>query len=154
MELLITGILTAIGTLLLVVEVVLIPGLGLTGLLGAGAMLGAVIYAFTCISSLAGWSTLLIIILIIAALIMWAAYGKTLDKMALKKNINSTSADKEAQSIKVGDEGRTVTRLALIGDARFGARIIEVTTSDGFIDEKADVVVERISANIIYVKLK
>ena len=45
MELLITGILTAIGTLLLVVEVVLIPGLGLTGLLGAGAMLGAVIYA-------------------------------------------------------------------------------------------------------------
>ena len=85
---------------------------------------------------------------------MWAAYGKTLDKMALKKNINSTSADKEAQSIKVGDEGRTVTRLALIGEARFGERIIEVTSSDGFIDEKADVVVERISANIIYVKLK
>ena len=39
MELLITGILTAIGTLLLVVEVVLIPGLGLTGLLCAGGWL-------------------------------------------------------------------------------------------------------------------
>ena len=85
---------------------------------------------------------------------MWAIYGKTLDKVALKKNIQSTTADKEAEGIKVGDCGTTVTRLTLIGEARFGNSIVEVTSCDGFIDEKAEVVVERISANTIYVKPK
>ena len=85
---------------------------------------------------------------------MWAIYGKTLDKVALKKNIKSTTADKEAEGIKVGDCGTTVTRLTLIGEARFGDSIVEVTSCDGFIDEKVEVVVERISANTIYVKPK
>lgn len=37
--------------------------------------------------------------------------------MALKKNITSTVDNKAEQSVKVGDEGITFTRLALIGMA-------------------------------------
>ncbi len=151
MELLITGIIIVIGTLLLVAEVAFIPGFGVTGFLGMLAMLGSIIYSFQAIGEAAGWTTVAIIILIIVTLILWAIYGKSLDKIALKKNIDSTVADNATSQVKVGDKGCAVTRLALIGEAQFGDNIIEVTSCDGFIDEKVEIQVKRISAGVIYV---
>ena len=72
--------------------------------------------------------------------------------MALKENISSTVADAGVSNIKVGDKGVSVTRLALIGEAKFGDIIVEVTSADGFIDEKCAIVVTRINAGVIYVE--
>jgi hypothetical protein len=103
------------------------------------------------IGDIAGWITILIVITISVALILWAIYGKSLDNVALKKNIDSTVADESPVDIKVGDRGHATTRLALIGEAQFGDSIVEVTSSDGFIDEKEEIVVKRITAGVIYV---
>lgn len=151
MELIITGILIVIGALLLVAEVALIPGFGIAGILGAGAMLGSIAYSFMNIGEPAGWICVAIVILIVITLILWAIYGKSLDKVALKDNIDSTVANEEAINIKVGDQGVSTTRLALIGEAQFGNSIVEVTSCDGYIDEKESVTVKRIAANVIYV---
>jgi membrane-bound ClpP family serine protease len=151
MELFITAVIIVIGTLLLVAEVAFIPGFGITGFMGISAMLGAIVYAFQAIGHVAGWITIAIIILIITTLILWAIYGKSLDKIALKKNIDSTVADDAISEVKVGDKGCAITRLALIGEAQFGDNIIEVTSCDGFIDEKEEISVKRISAGVIYV---
>jgi membrane-bound serine protease (ClpP class) len=151
MELFVIGLLVVLGSVLLVAEIALIPGLGLTGILGVGAMLASVVYAFMTIGDIAGWITILIVITISVALILWAIYGKSLDNVALKKNIDSTVADESPVDIKVGDRGHATTRLALIGEALFGDSIVEVTSSDGFIDEKEEIVVKRIAAGVIYV---
>ena len=151
MELFVIGLLVVLGSVLLVAEIALIPGLGLTGILGVGAMLASVVYAFMTIGDIAGWITILIVITISVALILWAIYGKSLDNVALKKNIDSTVADESPVDIKIGDRGYATTRLALIGEAQFGDSIVEVTSSDGFIDEKEEIVVKRITAGVIYV---
>lgn len=151
MELFVIGLLVVLGSVLLVAEIALIPGLGLTGILGVGAMLASVVYAFMTIGDIAGWITILIVITISVALILWAIYGKSLDNVALKKNIDSTVADESPVDIKIGDRGQATTRLALIGEAQFGDSIVEVTSSDGFIDEKEEIVVKRIAAGVIYV---
>ena len=151
MELFVIGLLVVLGSVLLVAEIALIPGLGLTGILGVGAMLASVVYAFMTIGDIAGWITILIVITISVALILWAIYGKSLDNVALKKNIDSTVADESPVDIKIGDRGYATTRLALIGEAQFGDSIVEVTSSDGFIDEKEEIVVKRIAAGVIYV---
>ena len=151
MELFVIGLLVVLGSVLLVAEIALIPGLGLTGILGVGAMLASVVYAFITIGDIAGWITILIVITISVALILWAIYGKSLDNVALKKNIDSTVADDSLPDINVGDKGCALTRLALIGEAQFGDSIVEVTSSDGFIDEKEEIVVKRIAAGVIYV---
>lgn len=151
MELFVIGLLVVLGSVLLVAEIALIPGLGLTGILGVGAMLASVVYAFITIGDIAGWITILIVITISVALILWAIYGKSLDNVALKKNIDSTVAGDSLPDINVGDKGCALTRLALIGEAQFGDSIVEVTSSDGFIDEKEEIVVKRIAAGVIYV---
>ena len=151
MELFVIALLIVLGTVFLVAEIALIPGFGLSGIVGIGAMIGSAVYAFMQLGEIAGWVTLAIVIVVAIALILWAVYGKSLDNVALKENITSTVADAGVSAVKVGDRGLSVTRLALIGEAKFGDNIVEVTSSDGFIDEKRDVVVTRISAGVIYV---
>ena len=153
MELFVIGLLIVLGAVFLVAEVALIPGFGLTGIVGVAAMIGSVVYAFMRLGEIAGWITIAIVIVVAVALILWAIYGKSLDKVALKENISSTVADAGVSKIMVGDKGVSVTRLALIGEAKFGDDIVEVTSCDGFIDEKRDVVVARIAAGVIYVNV-
>ncbi len=152
MELFVIGLLIVLGTVLLVAEIALIPGFGVSGIAGIGAMIGSAVYAFMQLGEIAGWVTIAIVIVVAIGLILWAVYGKSIDNVALKENITSTVADEDASKITVGDRGVSVTRLALIGEAKFGEKIVEVTSADGFIEEKRDVVVTRIAAGVIYVE--
>lgn len=152
MEYFILMLLVLLGTILLVCEVAFIPGVGITGILGVGSFVGAVSYAFIANGPLAGWITLIIVVLISVGLILWAIYGKTLDRMSLKKNINSTVKNPESATLTVGCEGVTITRLALIGEVDFDGRIVEVKSSDGLIDEGVNVYIARVASDMIYVK--
>ena len=152
MEYLITSLLVIFATILLAVEVMLIPGFGFTGLLGVVSMIGAISYAFYFIGSIAGWITLLIACAICVALFLWALYGKSLDKVALKKNIDSTVKEDEINRFAVGDKGVARTRLALIGEAEINGNIVEVKSESGFVDEGEAVEVIRISGDTIFVK--
>lgn len=62
--------------------------------------------------------------------------SKTLDKLALKKDITSKVDRSAANKVKVGDTGITTTRLAQIGYADIDGNIIEVKSMDGLLDEK------------------
>lgn len=152
MEYVITALIVLVATLLLVVEVMLIPGFGFTGILGVAAMIGAIAYSFFVIGSLAGWITLLVTIAICVALFVWALYGKSLDKVALKKKIESTVKEDELTRFSVGDKGVSRTRLALIGEAEINGLIVEVKSESGLIDEGRPVEIVRISGDTVFVK--
>ena len=51
-----------------------------------------------------------------------------------------------------GDEGIALTRLALIGNAEFNGRIIEVRSSGDFIEQKSKIRVERILDGVVLVE--
>ena len=137
---------------MLVVEVAFIPGFGFTGTLGVLSMVGSVFYAFTQLGTAAGWITLLLCLLICVALFLWALYGNTIDRMALKKNIDSTVNDQDMSLFSVGDRGVTRTRLALIGEALINGKVVEVKSEDGFIDERQEIEIIRISGDSIFVE--
>ena len=90
MEIGITAFILLLATVLLLVEVVFIPGFGFAGLAGILSMVGGVFYAFFAIGNVAGWITLLVCGIICVSLFLWALYGNSLDKIALKKKIDST----------------------------------------------------------------
>ena len=151
MDIVITVVLVLVATLLLVVEVALIPGFGFTGVLGVLAMIASVFYAFFNIGYIAGWITVAVSVVILLSLLMWAIYGKSLDRLALKRNIDSTVKDEAVKKLKVGDKGVAKTRLALMGEVNFNGDIVEVKSEDGFINEKEEVEIIRISDDSIFV---
>lgn len=152
MDIIIVVVLVLLATALLTVEVALIPGFGFTGILGVMALIASVFYAFYTIGYIAGWITVLAAVFICIALFLWALYGKSLDRLALKKNIDSTVKGDEAKKFKVGDRGFAKTRLALIGEANFGGTIVEVKSEVGFINENEEIEIIRISGDAIFVE--
>ena len=151
MDILITAVLVVFATVMLVVEVVFIPGFGFTGLMGMLSMIGSVLYAFMFLGSAAGWITLLVAVLVCIALFLWALYGNSLDKMALKKNIKSKVNELDMTQFAVGDRGVTRTRLALIGEALIKGEVVEVKSEGGFINEREEIEIIRISGDSLFV---
>ena len=70
----------------------------------------------------------------------------------MKKTIDYRPEPLKGLDLKVGDEGIALTRLALIGNAEFNGRIIEVRSSGDFIDEKSKIRVERILDGVVMVQ--
>lgn len=152
MDILILILLILAGLILFMVEVFVTPGLSVAGIAASVILLYANYHAFSEMGSLAGFVTLAITIIGFILFITWFMRSKTLDKLTLHQNIDST-VDKTAENaVKEGDTGVAVTRLALIGNAEIGGHLVEVKSTDGFLDEKTPIVVERISEGIISVR--
>lgn len=152
MEVLIIVALILAGLLLFIVEVFLIPGISIAGIASAICMLYANYYAFDSLGTTAGFITLAASILGCIGIMIWFMHSKTVDKLSLKKTLDYKFDQLKDVKIKVGDEGVTVTRLALIGNAEINGHIIEVRSADGFIDEKTPVCVERITEGSVIVR--
>ena len=58
------------------------------------------------------------------------------------------------EKVKIGHTGVTTTRLALIGYAEINGDIVEVKSTDGFLNEKTPIIVNRITDGVILVEKK
>ncbi len=154
MDLIVVIATIAAGLLLFIAEVFLIPGLSLAGIASAGCLIFVNYYAFTHLGVTGGFVTLLISVAAYLLVFIWFIKSKSIDRLALHKDIDSTVGTPEQSAVKPGDEGIAITRLALIGNAELNGNIIEVKSAGGFIDERTPIVVERIQEGIILVRSK
>lgn len=152
MDILIITVLLVAAVILLLAEIFFIPGISIAGIAAVAAILYANYYAFVYMGPVAGFITLGVSAITCAGSITLFMRSKTLDKVSLKKNIDSKVDKKAEQSIQVGDKGVATTRLALIGYAEIDGKIVEVKSTDGFLNEKTQIVVTRIADGVILVE--
>lgn len=141
-----------LGLLLLLAEIFLIPGVGVAGILGVAALVGSSAYAFFEIGSTTGLIISAVNVAILIALTIYALRAKTWKKATLETNIDSKAIAEVV--VEVGQEGKTLTRLAPSGQALIGSKSIEVKALEGMIDPNVEVVVVLIDDSKIYVKPK
>lgn len=152
MNILIIVVLVIAAVILFLVELFIIPGISIAGILAGGCIIYANYYAFAYMGPVAGFITIAVSVIACIGSLVWFMRSKTLDKIALKKNITS-KVDRSAENkVKIGDTGITTTRLALIGYAEINGDIVEVKSTDGFMNEKTPVIVNRITDGIILVE--
>ena len=146
MDILIITVLIIAAVILFLVELFVIPGISLAGISALACILYANYYAFANLGMAGGFITLGISALI------WFMRSKMLDKLALKKDIDSKVDRSAEKSVKVGDTGISTTRLAQIGYAEINGNIVEVRSIDGFLNEKTPIIVSRITDGTILVE--
>lgn len=141
-----------VGLVLLFAEILLIPGVGIAGILGLLSLGGSCYLAFTQMGTMAGAIVTGINVVLIIVLTVWVLRAKTWKKLTLNTNIESKAVTSEASVLSVGDRGKTLTRLAPMGTARFGEHVVEVKALEGMIDPGADIQIILIEDNKIYVE--
>ena len=141
-----------LGLLLILAEVFLIPGFGVTGILGLLSLGGSCFYAFYQLCNPAGIVVLMADLAAILVIVVFMLRAKTWKRMTLNTNIDSKAVDSVAEVLSVGDKGKTMTRLAPMGSARFTDDVYEVKALEGMIDPGVDIEVVLIEDNKVYVK--
>lgn len=138
------------GLLFLVLEVFIFPGVGVSGIVGI-LSLGIGVYIAFKIDSFTGAVILITSLLISSAMVWYSLKYNVFKKMLLSKNIESKVEVNHLKELKEGDQGKTISRLAPMGKARFGNLYSEVSSWEGLINENTDVTIVKINDNTIFV---
>lgn len=141
-----------VGLVLIFAEILLVPGVGIAGILGLLSLGGSCFYAFTQLGTMAGTIVTAVNVVVLADFTVWILRAKTWRRMALQTEIQSKAVPTESSVLSVGDKGKTITRLAPMGTVRFGDLVVEVKALEGMIDPDVDVQVVLIEDNKIYVE--
>lgn len=152
MDIFIIVLLVVAAIVLFLVELFVVPGISIAGILAGGCIIFANYYAFANLGTMGGIITLLVSAIGCIGSLVWFMRSKTLDRLSLKTDITGTVDRTAEESVKVGDTGLTTTRLALVGQADIAGHLVEVNSADGFLDEKTPVVVTRITNGTIFVR--
>lgn len=139
-----------IGLLLLFAEILLIPGVGIAGVLGLVSLGGSCLYAFNQMGGTVGAIVTAVNVALVVGLSIYVLRAKTWKRLSLDTNIDSKAvAD---TGLAVGDRGVTVSRLAPMGSVRFDTELVEVKALEGFVDPEVEVEIVLMEDGKIYVK--
>ena len=139
-----------LGLLLLFAEILIIPGVGVAGILGLLSMAGSCVYAFMEMGQTAGIVVTAVNVVLIVLLTIWVLRAKTWKRLALETNIDAKAVVPEVNVVP-GEKGVSVTRLAPMGTARFGDLRLEVTAREGIIDPGVEIEVVEVDGIKVYV---
>ena len=145
-------VLILVGLVLIFAEILLIPGIGIAGVLGLLSMGGSCFYAFNQLGTNAGVVVTIVNAALIGALTIWVLRAKTWKRFTLNTNIDSKAIDLFEDKLSVGDRGRTLSRLSPMGSAKIMDEVYEVKALEGMIDSGVEIEVVLIEDNRIYVK--
>lgn len=152
MDILIIIILIIAAVIFFLVELFIVPGISIAGILAGGCAIFANYYAFAHVGTGAGFVTLLVTGVACIGALIWFMRSKTLDRISLRQNITS-KIDRSAEArVRPGDTGITTTRLALIGYAEIGNDIVEVKSTGELLDAHTPIRVVRVVDGTILVE--
>ncbi|MDG1277681.1 MAG: NfeD family protein [Algoriphagus sp.] len=140
-----------IGLILLLAEVLFVPGTTIVGILGMIVSLAGIAYAFISFEpEVAWWITGIAVILNVAAIIYGFSSG-VWNRFSLKSEIKGGTFDGRTEGLQVGMPGRTISDLKPVGKAMIDDKIYEVRSSGGFISVGTEITIIKIENNTIIV---
>lgn len=147
-------IILAIGLLLVVTEVFLVPGTTFVGIAGLVVLGVGLLYAFRGYGVALGGALLLGCALVIGVLTAVGIRKMSDSRFNVKETIDSKVNIFDYAHISEGDEGVTLTALRPEGRAMIGDDRVIVYSKGFYIDTDTEIVVVKIKDNKIFVEPK
>ncbi len=146
--------LIVIGLIFLVLEILVVPGSTIVGVVGFILMAIGIWQTYLVYGSETGHYVLGGSIVLTLGALALSLRSKTWNRAMLHTEINSKTNVYEADKVKPGDEGKAVSRLVPMGKALINDEYYEVRTSGEFVDQETEVIITKIEHNKIFVKPK
>lgn len=147
-------ILIVLGILLFVIEFLLVPGVTVAGIGGLVLTVLGVYKAFDDFGSTVGIWVLIGTLMLSVFVIAMSLRARTWSRLMLRTNVDSTvDQDISEDQIRVGDKGKSLTRLAPMGKVEVNGIVREATSLVGYVNEHSDIEVVSVEGTRISVKL-
>ncbi len=151
MSLTILILLALAGLFLILLDILVIPG-GVVGFLGLALLIFADYQAFESLGSTGGYIFLGISIVALVVVIIQIFRPSFWKRVSQISDIEGKVNTEDLTRVKLGDQGKALTRLNPSGNGRFGDHVVEVTARNSFIDSGSEIEIVKIESNHIYVK--
>ena len=132
------------GIVLVLLEIIFIPGTTILGIIGMAIMLFGIILAYSNFGPQYGTVVLIGTLLAGGTLTIYGFRQGSWKKFALKTAIKSRFNEDMKPNLFVDDKGKAVSALRPIGKAEFGDRTYEVRTIGNYVNTGTSVKVIRI----------
>ena len=141
-----------VGILLMLVEMLLVPGVGVAGIFSLLSFFAACWYSFAGIGYDEGWWVTVAVLLLLVVMTVVILRKRTWRHFELKTEVTSR-VNEESSLVKPGDRGVAQTRLAPMGTGRFDAVSCEVKSADNnMVAAGTPIEVTAVEDNQVFVK--
>ncbi|MFC0264813.1 NfeD family protein [Fontibacter flavus] len=141
-----------IGLILVLAEILFVPGTTVVGIIGLLVTAGGIYFAFLKFDAQVGYIVLVSAMLLNLIALVYGFRSGVWNKFALKDTITSRSFDERLAGLEVGMAGKAVSDIKPIGKAEFGDNIYEVKSDSGFIPVGSNVFITKLEDNKIIIK--
>jgi membrane-bound ClpP family serine protease len=140
------------GLVLIVAEIVFVPGTTLVGIIGFVLMVLGITLSFRYFGSTTGWIATGGTAVSFFIVIYFCFKSNVWSRFSLKTKIDSKVNEGEMNGLQVGQEGVTLSSLRPIGKAELNSKIYEVKTFGNYLDPGKKVKIVEILSNQIVVE--
>ena len=152
MEWMIVVSLILFGLLLLMVEVIFVPGTTVVGVAGFVFVVLGIGLAFRYFGSDIGWIATGGAALAFGVVFYFSFKTNVWKRFSLKSSIKSKVNEGETENLVTGEEGIAISALRPVGKAELTSRIYEVKTQGQYIDSGTRIRIVKIISNQIFVE--
>jgi membrane-bound ClpP family serine protease len=139
--------------ILLVIEILILPGVSIAGVGAVLFFIAAIITAYSTSGSTAAIITFFASLGTSVITTYFSLKSKTWKRMSLETSIDSkANNDVSLSNICVGDTGKTVSRLAPVGNILINNYIVEAQSTGEYVNADIEVKVVRIENSKIIIK--
>lgn len=140
------------GLILIIAEIIFIPGTTIVGILGFIFLIVGVGFSFKYFGSETGWTTVGISAAVSGLLLYYSFKSNVWGRFSSKSKIDSRVNEGLLDKIQVGNEGVTLSTLRPFGNAEVNDQIIEVKTFGNYLESGTKIKVVQINLNQIIVE--
>lgn len=141
-----------IGLVLIIVEIIFVPGTTVVGIAGFLCMGYGIYQSYALYGNSVGTLTLVGSLLVSALLIYFSFRNRSWERFSLKSEMTGKVNEGYGLNVKVGDRGQSVSSLKPIGKALFDDEEVEVRSNGGYVEENQEIEVLRVEGKRIFVK--
>lgn len=141
-----------IGLVLIIVEVIFIPGTTIIGIIGFVFCVAGIVFSYRYFGSETGFYILLGVSATAAIALFYSFRSGLWSKFSLKTSIDSKVNEGMVASLQVGDQGKSISTLKPVGKVEFKTGEFEVKTLGDYVDVGTEVKIVHIQSNQIIVK--
>lgn len=153
MELIFIILILFLGIVFILLEIIVFPGITISGIAGVLLLTLGIYWAYSHHGSVVGHITLGGTLLVAIAATVVAFRYSAWRRVTLETKLEGKIDSLKDVNIKIGDEGKAVSRLAPMGSIKIDGRIVEAKSREGYISEGAIVKVVKIQSNTVIVTL-
>lgn len=145
-------VLIVIGLSLINIEVIFIPGTTIVGLFGVIIAAGGIFFSFLYFGQSTGFTVLTVSLVVTLGSLIYFFKNNSWKSMSLHDTMKGKVNEGLTGTLKVGEEGITISTLRPSGKAEFFGKQYEVYTHEGYINAGEKVTILKIESNKILVE--